>query len=448
MELYPIYDENTKISPYIWYVLSGNGDIPTMRVGHTLVHILKSSTLNNEINNGKLFLIGGANPSDCFDDIYTLDLTSLTWSKLDKSKFLNTPRYEHSCFVDNSLNPTCIYVFGGSNPEANLNDICKFELNNDDNKWIEVKTFKNGTKPCCRTQHVGCIYKNQLVVFGGGKIASLPVADQQVHLYDPIANTWSTPNIKGQPPSNRHGHLMINFNDQCVYLHGGMNDKKFYNDLWMLDLNAYNWSRVKQHKSSLPCARAAHGGTCNTKCLFIFGGLDETANALGDFWSFNVEESSWSIVKITGDNPSSRLDFAYCKIKLTSKNHNENINSNGENDTTCVSNDNSQQAANIVSVLSVDEAGESNNVDSTKYVVNNATITLENNSEDQTISSNGCKTSKIVDEASCLNAIKNLCINETNNSNKIAETKEYFFIHGGMDCEGNVFDDCFLINLE
>lgn len=425
MEFYPICDENFSLNSKIWYILSGTGELPLMRVGHTIVHVKTTDD-----DRGKLYLIGGANPSECFDDSYSFDLSTLKWTKL---KSLGQPRYEHSCFIDNQFNPNKIFIFGGATQEENLNNILTYDLKTQD-KWIELKNFK-GNKPIPRTAHVGCWFKNQLVVFSGGNSQSLPVSDQQVHLFNPVLNTWTQPNIKGQIPSSRHGHLLLNFNDKCIYLHGGMNSNKFYNDLWKLDLNANTWSCIKQSQKDIPCARAAHGGISTNVYLYIFGGLNENAVALGDFWCFEVEKNNWSPVQISGDNPTPRLDFAYCKVSIKMHKVQSVFKASSEDQ----EENNSSNQKSIISVFdAIDSQETSSNSSNIKYVLNNSTIS--SNNDESTSTTQDCLDLKLQNI--------NLNNNESNIVNEEEEFNECLVINGGMDTEGNVYDDCFIISLE
>ena len=450
MEIFPIFDENTRINENIWYVISGSGDLPFMRVGHTIVHI-KQQNLEDKSDKGELYLIGGANPAGCFDDVYKINLNSFVWSKFEKSKSLNSPHYEHACFVDNYLNPNTIYIFAGASQESNLNEMNSFDLKNE--KWTEIKSHRGSNKPCARTQHTGCVYKNQLVVFGGGKAGSLPVTDQQVHLYDSVTNSWSSPNIKGKPPTNRHGHLMINCNDKCVYLHGGMNDQTFYDDLWILNFDTLNWSCVKQPKTK-PIARAAHGGISTVNNLYLFGGLNERGNALGDFWSYDINLNTWSVLKIIGDNPPSRLDYAYCKLKLNYKY--ESSNSLTEQSNECKNGEVEKNLVDkIVTVLNVEQLKEEeeDTDEQAQFVLNNEAVKVENIINNNKIDNNDESSPVIGEEekqkeekqseiTSIEESVKNLNIDVPD-----WVEREYFLIHGGMDTEGTIFDDCFIINL-
>lgn len=286
MELYPIYDENVQISSNIWYSISGLGESPFMRVGHTIVHI-KSSISNDENDKGKLYVIGGANPSGSFNDVYVFDLNSLSWDKFEDLANFENGRYEHSCF---SLNNSHIYLFAGSNENEIFNDLIMFDINEKNMQKI-VNNGSNG--PSARTLHNGCTYKNQLIVYGGGLNGKTPVNDQNLYIYNAVNNKWISINCRknesSQIPANRHGHVMINLNDEYIYLHGGMNEDTLFDDLWLLDMKNLSWKQVDFDRSnSYPCERAAHGGISINNDLFIFGGISKSGSALDDLWKFDT----------------------------------------------------------------------------------------------------------------------------------------------------------------
>lgn len=125
MELYPIYDQNSAVSPNIWYSVSGLGEMPSMRVGHTMSYYSDKESSSK----GKLYIIGGANPSGSFNEIYTLDMETLSWDKFDEMEGFEKGRYEHACldFIDEANHR--LFIFGGSNEDGSLNDLLEFDLN-------------------------------------------------------------------------------------------------------------------------------------------------------------------------------------------------------------------------------------------------------------------------------------------------------------------------------
>lgn len=302
MELYPICDESMQITPNLWYSVSGTGESPFMRVGHTCIHLVDESP------NGKLYFIGGANPSECFNDVYILDLNNLNWDKFTDLVNFETGRYEHACFK--SSNNT-IYIFGGANQEKNHNDVILF---NTENKCEKFEAL-NSITPTARTYHCGVSFKEQLIVFGGGECGKTAVSDSSVYILNPKIKKWISLQLKDDQPDVRHGHVMINHNDEFVYLTGGMNDSRVYDDLWILDLKKMKWKKIESNDVK-PCARAAHGAVSINKFLYLFGGMDSDGNVLNDLWKYDIELNKWSIIEIFGYKPPPRLDFAYCKVEI------------------------------------------------------------------------------------------------------------------------------------
>lgn len=337
MELYPIFDENSQISKNLWYAVSAFGESPLMRVGHTIVHKRTSQE-----SKGKFYIVGGANPSNSFNDAYILDMDTLSWDKLDDDND-NFPkgRYEHACLMTNNF----VYIFAGSNEDGSLNDILRFDT---ENNKIEKIVNISPNVPSPRTIHAGGTIKNQLVIFGGGISGKTAIHDQKVYIYNPTLNKWISLNGKGQNPEPRQGHVMISHNDDKLFIHGGVNEDVFYNDLWIFDLKGMNWTKIDS-KHPWPEARAAHGGISVNNNLYIFGGIGSVGLALDDLWKYDIskfvklkfknkiliylkDENQWTIIEIDGYKPPCRLDFAYCKATFSVKqNDNEESNIKDQN---------------------------------------------------------------------------------------------------------------------
>lgn len=65
MEILPILERNDSPKLNVWYVLSPEGDVPCVRVGHTCNFVSEPP---------RVLIIGGANPDGSFADVYILDL--------------------------------------------------------------------------------------------------------------------------------------------------------------------------------------------------------------------------------------------------------------------------------------------------------------------------------------------------------------------------------------
>ena len=73
MELHPFLESDIRPAPKWWYVMSGAGESPTMRVGHSATFVPGL----HEGEHGKVFLIGGANPSQVSLQLHLTLLFSL-----------------------------------------------------------------------------------------------------------------------------------------------------------------------------------------------------------------------------------------------------------------------------------------------------------------------------------------------------------------------------------
>ena len=59
MELHPFLESDIRPAPKWWYVMSGAGESPTMRVGHSATFVPGL----HDGEHGKVLIVGGANPS-------------------------------------------------------------------------------------------------------------------------------------------------------------------------------------------------------------------------------------------------------------------------------------------------------------------------------------------------------------------------------------------------
>jgi N-acetylneuraminic acid mutarotase len=273
MELHPFLEKDTAPNAGLWYVLSITGDCPSMRVGHSCSYVPNADGCN-----GKVFFIGGANPSATFAETYVLDLDQFAWDTLDTPGL--RARYEHAAFQPKSL-PNKLFIFGGADQGGNHNDIQMLDINS--NKWKTITG--TGNVPSPRTYHNNICIGDKFIVYSGGQSGSDPVGDRQVHCFNASTSTWSILNIKGDTPKPRHGHLVLGAGNK-IYVHGGMSGTHFYDDLHVLDIEKEQWRAVKQ-KKNYPSARAAHGGVIVDDSIYVFGGMNRDG-ALDDLWQLSI----------------------------------------------------------------------------------------------------------------------------------------------------------------
>lgn len=241
----------------------------------------------------QVLIVGGANPSETFSDIHTLDLSTLSWNMTTPAGFV--ARYEHVAFVPAS-HPDKIYVLLGANQENNISEVQCYNMTTE--KWSTIKT--SGSAPTPRTHHSTASVNDCVYFFSGGKSGAEPVQDRQVFCFNASNNSWQSLAISGDSPSPRHGHTICVIGGK-LYCFGGMAGTKFYNDVHVIDLEKGMWSTPKiKKRNSMPEARTAHAAVAHGADMYVFGGLNKDGMAMDDLWKLDTGAMQWTQLQYEG----------------------------------------------------------------------------------------------------------------------------------------------------
>ncbi|KAI4091333.1 MAG: hypothetical protein LQ344_004193 [Seirophora lacunosa] len=125
------------------------GSIPPARTNHTTV------TWND-----KLYLFGGTNGTQWFNDVWAYDPKHVAWTQLDCIGYIPAPREGHSAALVNDV----MYIFGGRTENGtDLDDLAAFRITS--RRWF---TFQNmGPAPSPRSGHTMTAFGKQIVVAAG-----------------------------------------------------------------------------------------------------------------------------------------------------------------------------------------------------------------------------------------------------------------------------------------
>ncbi|KAI1260340.1 hypothetical protein F5Y18DRAFT_432291 [Xylariaceae sp. FL1019] len=140
-----------------WEVMIGNsesnsgpnGKVPPARTNHTMITY-----------NDKLYLFGGTNGFQWFNDVWCYDPMINKWDQLDCIGYIPLPREGHAAALIDDV----MYVFGGRTEEGNdLGDLAAFRISS--RRWY---TFQNmGPTPSPRSGHSMTAVGKSVVVVGG-----------------------------------------------------------------------------------------------------------------------------------------------------------------------------------------------------------------------------------------------------------------------------------------
>ncbi|NXH19782.1 RABEK protein, partial [Bucco capensis] len=271
----PLLELGCRPQPAKWYRLSPHGDRPRGRVGH-----------------GCLFLPGDGPSSHRW--------VAADWSGL-------RPRYEHATFLPAAARPR-LWVFGGAHPAGNRN--CVQVLDLEIGAWESPEV--SGVKPLPRTFHTSsAAIGDRLYVFGGGDKGAEPVKDQLLHVFDTGTLTWSQPDTHGEPPSPRHGHIVVAVGTK-LFVHGGLAGDIFYNDLFCIDINDMRWVKIPA-TGDIPGGRASHSSAVFKDNFYIFGGIGPDGT-IDTTYKYHTEKQQWTHLQFDSPLPAGRLDHAMCVI--------------------------------------------------------------------------------------------------------------------------------------
>ncbi|XP_051041230.1 rab9 effector protein with kelch motifs isoform X3 [Phodopus roborovskii] len=247
MKELPVLDPGEKPRKATWYTLTRPGDKPCPRVGHSCSYLPPVG----DAKKGKVFIVGGANPNQSFSDVHIMDLGTQQWDTATMEGLL--PRYEHASFVP-SCTPHNIWVFGGADQSGNRN----------------------------------CL-----------------------QVLDPDTLMWSQPETHGNPPSARHGHVMVAAGTK-LFIHGGLSGDRFFDDLHCIDISNMKWQKLSP-TGAVPAGCAAHAAVAVGKHVYVFGGMTPTG-ALNTMYKYHTEKQHWTSLQFDTFLPPGRLDHSMCVI--------------------------------------------------------------------------------------------------------------------------------------
>ncbi|XP_066190543.1 F-box only protein 42 isoform X2 [Sylvia atricapilla] len=156
-----------------------------------------------------------------------------------------TQRFSHSaCYYDANQS---MYVFGGctqSSCNAAFNDLWRLDLNS--KEWI--RPLASGSYPSPKAGATLVVYKDLLVLFGGWTRPSPYPLHQperffdEIHTYSPSKNWWNCiMTTHGPPPMAGHSSCVIK--DKMIVFGGSLGSRQMSNDVWVLDLEQWAWSK-------------------------------------------------------------------------------------------------------------------------------------------------------------------------------------------------------------
>jgi len=240
-----------------------------------------------------LYVFGGYGGSGRLDDIFRFDFTNRCWSKVDAQGSIPAGRENNGAVVHGSK----MYLFGGYSGFTWLNDFHSFNF--DTYTWQTVPSGHRGAVPSTRFGYVSAVNGDFMYVFGGydGSAWLNDMFD-----FDFERGMWTATQVQGFIPSGRSCPSWATHNGS-VYLFGGYDGVHRMNDFHQFRMGSRTWSSVRS-AGQVPSPRYFHASVVYGDSLFLFGGYSGQER-LNDLYEFRFDCHTWFVLS-TEDPPSGR----------------------------------------------------------------------------------------------------------------------------------------------
>ncbi|KAK8934140.1 hypothetical protein KSP39_PZI014291 [Platanthera zijinensis] len=274
------------------------------------------------IFDGVLYVFGGCCGGMHFSDVLTLNLVTMNWSSLATTGHKPGTRDSHSAVIIGQR----MVIFGGTNGAKKVNDLHILDLHT--KEW--VKPTCKGTLPTPRESHTSTLIgEDRLIIFGGSGEGEANYLND-VHVLDLKTMTWTSPDVKGNPPAPRDSHTAVSIGNKLliyggdcgdryhgevdvldtdtmswsrVYIIGGVGEKQYYNDVWVLDAVTCAWTQL-DIRGQQPQGRFSHTAVVANADIAIYGGCGEDECPLNELL----------ILQLGSEHPYGRYNVSMCKI--------------------------------------------------------------------------------------------------------------------------------------
>ncbi|ORX48867.1 hypothetical protein DM01DRAFT_1114713 [Hesseltinella vesiculosa] len=99
-----------------------------------------------------------------------------------------------------------------------------------------------------------------------------------------------------------------------MYVFGGSDGERMYNDIWAFDFQTRSWSQIPA-AGFIPAARDLCGVALVDDAMYIIGGRDSEGLELNDLCAFRIRSQRWYIFKNMGSSPTARHSLSMTAVK-------------------------------------------------------------------------------------------------------------------------------------
>ncbi|XP_024392053.1 uncharacterized protein [Physcomitrium patens] len=254
----------------------------------------------------RMVVVGGQTASGPSNDVQMLHLHRMMWSELGRGRaFANgqpgnlkasTPGPLPLCRGHSliSWGKTVLLIGGELNPGSDRVEVWSFDLEME--CWTRITA--KGEIPAARSGQSVTRAGSILIMFGGETPKGQKLND--LHILDLKSLMWLPLHTSGSGPSPRTKHCAAMYDDRYLLIFGGASKSKPLNDLFALDFETMEWSKMKT-KGITPSPRSGHAGILVGDKWYIAGG-ETRGHGSTETLMLDVANLTWSGIAATTAN--------------------------------------------------------------------------------------------------------------------------------------------------
>lgn len=254
-----------------WEKLTTQGDAPPLRYCHCATYLPDQK---------QVLIVGGRDASSVVTSAYTLDLATLTWSKISGL----TPTRAIGCVAHWMPQQTRAIVFSGEGVGGVSAKLFAYDP--------VARSFAEVTldEPPARRDAMSMFLPSpeRVLVYGGAVSVAAKTHLDDLVVFD--GTSWTSPMLDPARPSpRRYGASGYDPAHGRWLLYGGTNDVEDFDDLWLVDPLTYSFTRST---ANAPGTRAFAASEVDpaTGDLYVFGGLETQGfTAQHDGWVLHLD---------------------------------------------------------------------------------------------------------------------------------------------------------------
>lgn len=262
-----------------------------------------------------IYFFGGDGTSKRLNTVLRFDTESNSLTEVSTKGDRPSPRSGNSAAVWDSA----MFVFGGRDGTNHFDDI--YELKLTTRRWQKVEPLSEVRCPA-RYRHSSVVHNGKMFVFGG------EIGGEGGHCYHDLyefnfqRKTWKLVKTTGEHPPPRSAHSAIIHLDAAgtpfLMIYGGRNKDKsqYFRDMYKCNLNTKVWTRITGSTGETPPATYDHASTCYRNSLYVWGGYGSEGHEMGpgtgakrqdSLYEYSIDFNRWFLVETHGECPSARL---------------------------------------------------------------------------------------------------------------------------------------------